>query len=81
MNLSKGLQSTGWGARMGHKFEQITITSTIREIGHNTFAGGDNLSKVTLAGGAELLGRYAFNGCPQPQNVSAPSKVIVVEDR
>ena len=80
MNLPEGLRIIKLFAFWGHSFEEITVPSSVVEIGIGAFAKGKVLRKVTFAGGIAALEGKAFHCCRRLRNIATPSNVILVED-
>ena len=68
----------GSGAFAGcSKLKEITIPSTIKEIGGTAFSSS-GLEKVTLSEGLETIGMHAFSYCENLKEINIPSTVKTI---
>lgn len=58
---------------------QVTIPSTVKEIGYQAFWGCSNLVKVTIPEGVTTIGQTAFTKCTQLTSITIPSTITNME--
>lgn len=57
------------------ELKEVTIPSTIKEIGVEAFANCTSLKKVLFVPGVEKINKYAFAGCTSLKKIEIPSTV------
>ena len=60
MRLNEGLEELGSSAFSGSAIENITLPSTLKKIGYNTFRNCKNLKRVEIPNGVESIGKDCF---------------------
>ncbi len=61
--------------------KEITIPSTVKEIGKDAFAGSPVLKTVKLSEGLEVIGEGAFSNCPSLKNIKLPKTLLKIDDK
>ena len=59
--------------------ETINISSTVINIGDNTFCSCENLSGIVIPKGVKYIGENAFEGCESIEAITIPSSVLNID--
>lgn len=80
IELHDGLVGINESAFYHSGLTEISIPSTVVEIGANAFSGCENLGNLNLADGLLWIGSSAFEGCRALEAVNLPSTLGIIYD-
>lgn len=72
--IEEGVTALGANAFRDWNVTEVTLPSSLKEIGYYAFKG-NFFKTVTLPEGLEYIGEYAFNGCNELESIVIPASV------
>ncbi len=81
IEFAEGLEMIPESAFLGTKIKELVMPKSVKEIRWQAFAGCENLEKVTLHEGIEILDDSAFSHCPKLTEVVIPTTVKTMTER
>lgn len=78
--LPEGLEGIGQNAFKSSGLESVTLPSSLKKQGYESFGSCNNLKSVTISEGIKTVSRAVFKDCNNLSEINLPSTVTTIEE-